>query len=335
MKIESHFRSIDMKTLICVGLLWSSALAAETGIAWRRDYGAALVQAQRQRRLLVVHFWLEGRPLVQTMNAETFAHPEVVKLSNEKFLNVKVNIDSRPELFEKTVGGRGGLAACILDAGGDVVSVLPGYADAPAYLQFLMKAEKGYVKLKAARAAAGKSPRDVGALCRLAETYEELGSPRRAEQEFENVIRLGSRGPAGDAGRFVCLGHERVARFCALRGRNLDARKHVAAYRQADPDNRVGRLDRILLTEALIFWIERRFSDSTRALEEGMQRFPSSAERDRMLLALGVVLHESGNDPKALEALGKLIKEYPVSPILAQAREQIAHIKNPPPDHQH
>ncbi len=324
-----------MKTVICLGLLFGGAVAAETGIAWRRDYGAALVEAQKQRRLLVVHFWLEGRPLVQAMSAETFAHPEVVKLSNDMFINVKVDINGRPELFEKAVGGRGGLATCILDAGGDVVSVLPGYADAPAYLQFLTKAERGYGKLKAARAAARKSPKEAGALCGLAETYEELGSPRRAEQEFENVIRLGSQRPAGEAGKFVCLSHERVARLLALRGKNLDARKHVAAYRRADPDNRLGRLDRILLTEALIFWIERRFSDSIRALEEGMQRFPSSAERDRMLLAMGVVLHESGNDPKALEALVKLIKEYPVSPILSQAREQIVHIKNPPPDHQH
>jgi tetratricopeptide (TPR) repeat protein len=324
-----------MKTLICASLLWGGALAAEAGIAWRRDYGAALVQAQKHRRLLVVHFWLEGRPLVQAMSAETFAHPEVVKVSNEKFINVKVDINARPELFEKTVGGRGGLATCVLDAGGDVVSVLPGYADAPAYLQFLTKAEKGYEKLKAARAAAGRSPKDVGALCRLAQAYEDLGSLRRAEEEFENVIRLGSQRPAGDAVRFVCLSHERVARLCALRGKNLDARKHVAAYRQADPDNHLGRLDRILITEALIFWIERRFSDSVRALEEGMRRFPSSAERDRMLLAMGVVLHESGNDPKALEALEKLLKEFPVSPILSQAREQIAHIKNPPPDHQH
>src|SRR5206468_396600 len=101
----------------------------------------------------------------------------------EMFVNVKVNINERPDLLERTVGGRGGLATCILDAGGDVVSVLPGYADAPAYLQFLMKAEKGYRRLKAARAAAGKSPKDVGALCRLAEAYDELGSPRRAEQE--------------------------------------------------------------------------------------------------------------------------------------------------------
>src|SRR5207244_8209654 len=141
---------------------------------------------------------------------------------------------------------------------------------APAYLQFLTKAERGYGKLKAARAAARKSPKEAGALCRLAEAYEELGSPRRAEQEFENVIRLGSQRPAGEAGRFVCLSHERGGRLFALRGKNLDARKHIAAYRRADPDNRLGRLDRILLTEALIFWIERQFSDSIRPLEDAL-----------------------------------------------------------------
>src|SRR5438046_9578840 len=111
-----------MKTVICLGLLFGGAVAAETGIAWRRDYGAALVEAQKHKRLLVVHLWLEGRPLVQAMSAETVAHPEVVKLSNDMFINVKVNINGGPELFEKVGGGREGRAGCMLAAGSEVVA---------------------------------------------------------------------------------------------------------------------------------------------------------------------------------------------------------------------
>ena len=135
--------------------------------------------------------------------------------------------------------------------------------------------------------------------------------------------------------KFAAYAHERIARLRAMRGRNLEAAQHVQDYRKLDPGNRFGRLDRVLLTEALIAWIERRFRDSIRKLEEGLATYPGSPERDQTLLALGVVLHESGSDPRALQVLGRLLREYPLSPSAAQATEQIAHIKNPPPEHTH
>src|SRR5947199_2785491 len=109
------------------------------GIEWKKSYEEALAQARKQGKLLVVHFWLEGRPLVISMNDETFSHPEVTRLSNAGFINVKIEIGSRPELFERMIGGRGGLATCVLDGKEDVVSVLPGYADPQNYVNFLKK----------------------------------------------------------------------------------------------------------------------------------------------------------------------------------------------------
>src|SRR5216117_1054868 len=67
------------------------AIANQGGILWKIDYEEALVQAGKQQKLLVVHFWLEGRPLVKSMNDETFAHPDVTRLSNAGFVNVKVD----------------------------------------------------------------------------------------------------------------------------------------------------------------------------------------------------------------------------------------------------
>ena len=312
------------------------SLAAER-IAWSKDYEIALAQAKQPGKLVVAHFWLEGRPLYKTMDEETFSDPEVVKLSNERFLNVKINIGARPDLFEKTIGGRGGLGTCVLDGSGDVVSSLPGYADSSTYLAFLKRADRGHAKLRIARAAAARSPKDPALLNTLAETYEVLGSPRRAEEFYGKVTGLAERGKGmpEQLARYVATAHERLARFRALRGRNLEATHHIAEYRRVDRDNRFRRFDRILLTEALVAWIERRFTDSIRILEDALSRYPASQERDQMLLALGTVIHEGGEDQRALEILLRLIKDYPQSSTIAQAREQILHIKNPPADHQH
>jgi tetratricopeptide (TPR) repeat protein len=307
------------------------------GILWKVDYDDALAQAGKQRRLLVVHFWLGGRPLVKSMNDETFTHPEVTRISNAGFVNLKVDIASRPDLFERTVEGRGGLATCVLDASGDVVSVLHGYADPQTYLRFLRKAESGYPKLKVAREAASRRPGDLAALQLLAETYLELGSSRRAEECLQKLLHQALKGnqPGASQKKLAAYAHERVARLRALRGKNREAALHVLEYRKLDPGTRFGRHDRVLLTEALIAWIERRLRDALLKLEEGLEKFPGSQERDQMLLAMGVVLHESGSDAAALQVLEKLLREYPSSQSIEQAKDQISHIKNPPLDHTH
>jgi tetratricopeptide (TPR) repeat protein len=340
MKHASCFQALTETRRIIAPLVLASFIAGSSPqerIAWKEDYEAALEQSRQQGKLLVVHFWLEGRPLGKEMNDETFSNSEVVRFANRSFLNVKVRISERPELFDKTIGGRGGLGTCVLDGSGDVVSALPGFAGPQVYLQFLRRAEEGYPKLRVARIAANRNPSSVSALHHLAETYQELVSVRRAEEHFEMIIRLGAQ--AGkltpQLKKYVAFSHERIARARAMRGKNREAARETAEYRRLDPENRFGRLDRVILTEALISWIERRLKDALRILEGALKDFPSSSERDQMLLATGVVRHEAQDDAGALVILERLVKEYPLSPAVAQAKEQIAHIKNPPPEHQH
>jgi len=302
-------------------------------VDWKLDYTAALAAARRSRKLLVVHFWLAGRPLYREMENATFAHAEVARLANARFVNVKVDAGARPDLFERFVGGRGGLGTAVVDGSEDVVSVQPGYAGPEQYLRFLRRADQGYPRLRAARAAAARAPGDPAAAGARGEAYEALGSPRRAEAQFEKLAQLA---PVSLRARsYAALGHERLARYRALRGRNREAAPHLAEYRRLDPGNRLGRLDRAQVTEALVAWIERRFDAALRILDDALRRFPASPEHGEMLLALGTVRHEAGDDPGALRVLEQLLKEHPESDAAARAREQIAHIKNPPPDHQH
>ncbi len=294
-------------------------------IAWRQDYEAGLAEARASGRRVVVHFQVRGRPAGQAMAEETFAHAEVVRRSSA-FLCVWVDIDRKPELFDALLGGKGALGTCVVDGEGDVVSALPGYAGPNEYVRFLDRAEKGYAGLRAAREKAQGGPE---AMLALAEAYRELESPRRAEDCYRKVIE------AGGTGTSAAVAHERLARYRVMRGRNVEARRHVAEYRRLDPENRAGRADRILLTEGLAFYVERKFDECRRTIEEALAKHPASPEADHMMLSLGVVLHESGDDKRAMPILEEMLRKFPDSPWAPEARLRIEHIKNPPPDHTH
>lgn len=294
-------------------------------IAWQRDYEAALAEAKKADRRVVVHFQMESRPLGQAMSEETFARAEVVRRS-AAFLNVWVDIDRRPELFDAQLGGKGGLGTCVVDGEGDVVSALPGFAGPREYVAFLDRAEKGYAALRAARERSGAG---AEAMLALAEAYRGLESPRRAEECYRKVIESAPGTPQAAAA------HERMARYRVGRGKNLEARRHVEEYRRIDPDNRCGRADRILLTEGLAFYVERKFAESRRTLEEALARYPGSPEADHMMLSLGVVLHESGDDKRAMPLLEEMLRKFPDSSWAIEARLRIEHIRNPPADHSH
>ncbi|HYE99286.1 MAG TPA: tetratricopeptide repeat protein [Planctomycetota bacterium] len=292
----------------------------QAGIAWRKDVDAALDEARRDGRMAVVHVQLAGRPLSRAMAQETFADPGVAERS-AAFVNVWVDLSARPELFERLIGGKGALGTAVLDGTGDVLSVLQGFAGPKAYVDFLQRAAAGAERLRAAREAAAKGPSERLA---LGDVYAELESPARAEACWRDVA-AGGGVPAGQA-------HGRLARLQARRGRNLEARAHLAEARRLDPD---GEGDRRALTEALALVLERKGAEARALLERALQRWPESPEGDQIRLALGHVRHELGDDRGATGVLEEALRRWPSSPWAAAIRQKLDHIKNPPQDHEH
>jgi len=298
------------------------ALLAD-GVDWRGDYEAARAEAREKNRRIVLHFYLPGRPICRAMDEETFAQAEVARAIREKFIGVRLDVEAKPDLFESAIGSRGVLATCVLDAGGDVVSELRGYAGPQAFLRFLDKAEGGYAAIKTAREALASAPDDPALNYALAEAYRGSDSPRRADECYLKAV-LG-KGPAAAAS------HERLARLRVMRGRNLDARKHLDAARSLG----AAAVDRLLLTEGLILAVERKHLEAAAVLRDGLKRFPSAEETDHLLFALGFVLHQANQDKPALEIFEEAVRRFPQSSWMPAVREQIDHIKNPQPDHTH
>lgn len=311
------------------------ALLLQSGIDWRSDYDKARTEARDGSRLLVLHFFMTGRPICKSMEDETFGHADVTRVIREKFVAVRMDVEARPELFESAIGSRGVLATCVLDRDGDVVSELRGYAGPQVFLRFLEKAQAGVASLKSAREALAASPLAPDRLLALGEAYRQCDSPRRAAECYARALECAGprvetdwKGPGA-----VC--HERLARIGVIRGKNLEARSHLAAARMLDPEGRATSTDRLLLTEGLVLAVERKHAEAAAVLRDALKRYPSSEESDHLLYALGFVLHQSNQDKPALEVLEDAAKRFPQSSWLPAMKEQIEHINNPQPDHTH
>jgi tetratricopeptide (TPR) repeat protein len=304
-------------------------VAQDMGVDWRKDVDSARAEAREKGRLLLLHFYMAGRPVCKTMDDETFAQADVARAARERFVSVRVEVDAAPQLFESTIGGRGGLATCVLDRDGDVLSALHGFAGPQAFLRFLQRAEAASGAVKAARDALSAAPDDPVKIHALAEIYRGADSLRRADECYRKVVEGHPASPVAAS----C--HERLARLRVMRGKNVDARKHLAEARRLDPEGRVAAGDRMLLTEGLALAIERKHAEAARVLEQALRSHPSSPEADHMLYALGFVLHQDRKDKEAMGVFERALREFPQSTWVAAVREQIEHIRNPQPDHEH
>lgn len=280
-------------------------------IRWGSDLAAAVGKARAAGRPVLVHFRVEGRPFSDEMVEKTLKDGAVTRRVNAGF--VPVMLDGGGPRFRDLVGGRAGMATCVVDGTGDVVSVRLGYLGPGDLVRFLDRAVERLPSLEALR-------RRKGAEVALGEAYLELGSRKRAEECF----RRGLEGPDAAAA------HERLARLCAMRGRNREAREHLEEARRRDPEGRLA--DRMLVTEVLASTIERRHPEALGLI--GRAR-PGNPETDQLMLLKAVCLHDSGKPEEALAVLRKMVRDFPDSAHAPEARRRIEHLVNPPPGHVH
>jgi tetratricopeptide (TPR) repeat protein len=305
---------------------------APAALAWCVDLGAAARDAAASGRLLAVHFRVPGRPLVDEMAATTFTDPDVVRLAVADFVHVGLEAADAPELFERAVGGRTGLATCVLDPAADLVAVLPGYAGAVAYRGFLELARERRGAIARLRQAVADAEAAPGPPRALADALLPLGCRNEAlallERSFAAASDLES---ASDA---ACAA-ERLARIEVERGRNLAARRWIELCRAFDPELVHADAARLAVTEALILCAERRPSDAVDVLESALTRHPGSAESGEMRLVLGLARHDSGDDAGAVATLEALVRDPSRGEVAARARAELAHVRSPDHGHRH
>ena len=123
------------------------------------------------------------------MDADTYSNADVIKLSNEKFLNVKVDADQNHALAQKFA--RQGLpTTVVLDGDGDVITTLVGYQEPGEYIKSLNKSVKGFAHWTKAKAAFAENEESPAGFFHLASAHAEMGNAKLAQRHPDLVYRI-------------------------------------------------------------------------------------------------------------------------------------------------
>jgi thioredoxin-related protein len=113
-----------------------TARAAENGAVNWVDYRTGLILAAEQDKPLLVNFTADWCKFCKRMKAETYADPAVIDYLNERFVAAMVDTEVQQDIARQYYV-RGLPTIWFLTGQGEKITNLPGYVDAPTFLQIL------------------------------------------------------------------------------------------------------------------------------------------------------------------------------------------------------
>jgi thioredoxin-related protein len=116
---------------------------AATNVAWV-DYDQGRQESSERTRPLLINFTADWCKFCKKMKAETYTDPDVIAYLNEHYVTALVDTQKQPAIAQKYFV-RGLPTIWFLNSAGERITNLPGYVDAPTFLQVLaFIAEEAY-----------------------------------------------------------------------------------------------------------------------------------------------------------------------------------------------
>lgn len=257
------------------------------------------------------------------MEAETFSNGEVAKLSNEQYVNVRVNVDRDQELWNRFQGETVPVTFFV-DPEGAVVTVLDGFADVESYGDALKKIGPAHARLAGVKAAAEKSPDDATAQGALGDAYLDLRRRREVLEQFEKVAALLEKKKTLDEAGRNLLGRSylQIVKERAGREEWSEVRPLVAKYGALDPENKLGLGDDLVPYAAIATAeVDGDLKKALAMIEEGRKKHPDSNVADWMGFIEGALWANLGDLDKGREAWRRTAEKFPDSPYGRRAKE--------------
>ena len=118
------------------------------------------------------------------MDTETYSEKNVVRISNEQFINARLHASRYGKIFRK-LGGNEMPSTFVVDWDGDLLVSLSGIKLPDVYLKALSRGRELFAGLSKAKQAVEKSPEDLAARFGLGRAFEKVSLPARATEIYE------------------------------------------------------------------------------------------------------------------------------------------------------
>lgn len=296
-------------------------LLLQAGIDWKTDYKAALTEAQKDGRYVVVFFGAADIPPSQKMKTVTFAHKDVIEWFARKYVCVWVEAE-KPNDLAKQLGIETIPTTVVVSSTGERVMKKEGYVGPGFYKSLVSSSVSSHQDLLKLQAKLKGDPENAELLAEIARKYYALDRPRDSAAAW---VRAASKQADGKAkAALLSLALNRLAEVDADEELNGSLLAIAAEVEKLDP----ARLPDAMTARAQVALNREQPAEALALYEEIVAKHPASAKAPSALLGLADLYHHAKKDnKKAIALLERLLKEYPRSDAADDARGMLEHIK--------
>lgn len=159
----------------------TGAAHAASGIPWAKSYSAALAQAKKTNRLIMIDFYADWCGWCKRLDATTYKDPQVVKLAAQ-FVPVKLDTERAGRSLAQKYGVTGLPTILFLSASGQVEGRIGGYMPPDRFAQEIKGIAQTHREFPKMVARYKAHPGDAQAALKLVQVYVKRGKQAEAVQ---------------------------------------------------------------------------------------------------------------------------------------------------------
>jgi thioredoxin-related protein len=183
-------------TALAAILFCFSGTANAQKIAWAKSYSAALQEAKKTNRPVMIDFYTDWCGWCKRLDKDVYTNEQVVKLARD-FVSVKINAEREGISEAQKYGIQSFPTILFVNAQGNVVGTIKGYLPAGKFAAEMQETLTIHRNLPVLQKRFRAAPTDAETAVQLTILYAKQGNVSEAKNTFARVQKLDPNGAKG------------------------------------------------------------------------------------------------------------------------------------------